>query len=388
MNERLIKLNQIGGKTKASRRDLSELMGNKKIKVLIIAPTLDTILGGQAVQASRLLQKLSEEPDFIVDIQSIAPKFLPSLQSVKYLRTIITSIKYWLDILFKIPRYDIIHIFSAAHLSFLLAPTPAVLVAKLFGKKTILNYRSGQIEEHYANWSQTLRPTLRLFDRIVAPSGYLVDIFEKFGFKARAIHNFLNIDRFHYRERKPLRPVFLSNRLLEELYNIPCILRAFAIIQKKYVDARLIVASFGDQREHLEMLARELNLKNVEFIGRVEQEKIPELYDSVDIYLNSPNTDNMPGSIIECYASGVPVVTTNAGGIPYILEHEKTGLMVEINDHEAMAQAAMRLLEDEELAARLVKNARQYCQAFTWKKSGKEWLKLYKELFSENVDTH
>lgn len=387
MNERVVNRNYLEEKTESgSRADLRELAGNRKMRVLIIAPTLDTMLGGQAVQASRLLEKLKEEPDLEVAVQSIAPKFLPRLQNIKYLRTLATSLKYWFDILFKIPRYDIIHIFSAAHFSFLLAPTPAVLLAKLFGKKTILNYRSGQLEEHYANWRKTLRPTLRLFDRIVAPSDYLVDIFDKFGFKAKAVHCFIDSERFPFRERKPLRPFFLSNRLLEELYNIPCILRSFAIIQEKYADARLIVAGEGDQRENLENLARELNLKNVEFIGRVEQEKMPELYDSIDIYLNSPNTDNMPGSIIECYASGVPVVTTNAGGIPYISEHEKTSLMIEINDHEAMARAAVRLLEDKALAERLVKNGREYCQTFTWKKVRREWLKIYCELFSEIID--
>ncbi|MDQ6785593.1 MAG: glycosyltransferase family 4 protein, partial [Acidobacteriota bacterium] len=118
----------------------------------------------------------------------------------------------------------------------------------------------------------------------------------------------------------------------------------------------------------------------------VEQEKMPALYDAVDVYLNSPNTDNMPGSIIECFAAGVPVVTTNAGGIPYILEHEKTGLMVEANDHKAMAREAMRLLEDAELAENIIGNARRVCEKFTWKAVRLEWTNLYSELAGENVD--
>lgn len=365
---------------------VKEVSTNKSIKVLIVAPTLDTTLGGQAVQAARLLEKLDEEPNLRVGIQSIGPKFLPKLQRIKFLRTFVTLVKFWFDILVKIPKYDIIHIFSAAHLSFLLTPTPAVLVAKLFGKKTILNYHSGQIRRHFANWETTLRPTLRLFDKIVVPSGYLVDMFGKYGFEARAIHNFVNVERFRFRERKRPRPIFLSNRLLEELYNIPCILRAFAIIQKKYPQAKLIVAGFGDRRESLENLAGRLKLENVEFVGKIEQELMPALYDEADIYLNSPNTDNMPVSIIESYASGIPIITTNAGGIPYILEHEKTGLIIGMNDHEAMAREAMRLLEDEELAARLTENAHQYCQKFTWEAARREWLDVYEELAREIVD--
>lgn len=356
----------------------------KPIKILIIAPTLDIFLGGQAVQAARLLEKLNQEPHLEADIQSIGPVFLPKLQKIKYLRTVLSSVKYLSDIITKIPRYDVIHICSAAHLSFVLTPTPAVIVAKLFSKKTILNYRSGQIKRHFTNWHRTLKPTLRLFDKIVVPSNYLVDMFAKYGFEAHSIYNFVDIDRFKFRKREKLRPVFFSNRLLEELYNIPCILRAFAIIQAKYADAKLIVAGFGDQRESLESYAKELKLKNVEFVGKVNQEKMAELYGEVDIYLNSPNTDNMPGSIIECYASGVPVVTTDAGGIPYILEHEKTGLMVKLNDHKGLAREAMRLLKDDALAQKIIANGRKAAAKFSWEKVRTEWLTVYENLAAKS----
>lgn len=357
-----------------------ELTAEKEIKILLIAPTLDIFLGGQAVQASRLLEKLNQEPNLRVDIQSIGPRFLPRLQKIKYLRTVLTFTKYLYDIFTRIPRYDIIHICSAAHFSFLLAPAPAVLVAKLFGKKTILNYRSGQFRQHYRNWHRTLKPTLKLFDKIITPSNYLVDVFREHGFEAESIYNFVNVEEFKFKKRETLHPIFLSNRLLEELYNIPCILRAFKIIQGKYPDARLIVASFGDQRENLENYAKELELENVEFTGKVSQNQMAQLYEKVDIYLNSPNTDNMPGSIIECYASGVPIVTTNAGGIPYIVENEKTGLIVEIKDHEALAKAAIRLLEDQELAQRLIIGGRKYVQRFTWEQVREKWLAVYRDL--------
>lgn len=352
----------------------------KPIKILIIAPTLDVFIGGQAVQAARLLEKLNQEPNIKADIQSISPVFFPKLQKIKYLRTFITGFKYLYDIITKIPRYDVIHILSAAHFSFVLRPTPAVLVAKVFGKKTILNYRAGQLKRHYANWHRTLKPTLKLFDKIIVPSNYLVELFAEYGFEAQSIYNFVNIENFKFRQRDQLRPIFFSNRSLEELYNIPCILRAFSIIQAKYTDAKLIVAGSGDQQEKLENYAKELQLKNVEFVGSVGQERMAEMYGEIDIYLNSPNTDNMPGSIIECYASGVPIITTDAGGIPYILEHAKTGLMVNINDHEALAKEAMRLLEDNALAQSIIKNGHDASRKFSWENVRTEWLSVYEKL--------
>ncbi len=356
---------------------------NKPVKILMVAPTLP-IIGGQTVQAGRLLDKFQNEPSLVVDLQPINPAFFPRLQKIKYLRTFLTSFKYIADLLLKVPRYDVIHIFSASYYSFVLATTPAVLCAKLFGKKTILNYRSGEATDHLKTWKKTAIPTIRLFDLIVAPSGYLVDVFAEHGLAAETIFNFVNRERFHFRERKPLRPVFLSNRNFDALYNISCTLRAFALIQKKFPEAELIVVGDGEQKNELHRLSEELNLKNVEFSGAVAPEKMPEIYDRADIYLNSPNIDNMPNSIIEAFSCGLPVISTNAGGIPYIVETGKTGLLVEINDHEALAQAAIKILEDDELAQNIINQAYQDCQKYTWASVRGQWLETYRELASKD----
>src|SRR5262249_41644029 len=212
------------------------------------------------------------------------------------------------------------------------------------------------------------------------PSGYLVDVFACFGLKARAIYNIVELDRFTYRERSPLKPVFLTSRLLEPLYNVGCVLRAFAIIQQRYPEASLTVAADGWMRGELEQLARDLELKATRFIGQTPFEQMPAMYDSADIYLTATNLDNMPSSITESMAAGLPVVTTNAGGIPYIVTHEETCLMVECNDHKALAAAALRLLEDNELAVRISQNARNAAQKFTWRSVRDQWLKLYHQV--------
>jgi glycosyltransferase involved in cell wall biosynthesis len=360
-----------------------------RLRVLIVAPSLD-ILGGQAIQAMRLQARLSEEPSLEVGIMPINPRLpglLGKLQKIKYVRTIVTSLRYWGMLLNRVRRYDIIHIFSASYWSFVLAPTPAILVAKLYGKRAVLNYRSGQAEKHLRLWPRTAPATIRLVDRLVVPSGYLVDVFARFNLRAESIFNFVDMSRFRFRHREPLKPVFLSNRNHERLYNVGCILRAFAIIQQRFTAARLIVAGDGSQRPSLEALAQSLGLRNVEFIGRVAPERMPELYDAADIYLNSPNIDNMPGSIIEAYASGLPVVTSDAGGIPYIVRDGETGLMVRCDDHEAMAARALSLLEDEAMALRLVVQARDECRKYEWQAVRNEWLKFYNSLAPEYAET-
>ncbi|HEX8736942.1 MAG TPA: glycosyltransferase family 4 protein [Pyrinomonadaceae bacterium] len=355
---------------------------SEKTRILIIAPALP-LVGGQAVQAQRLLENFRREPHLEVDLQPINPQVAPRLQKIPYVRTVVTTVKYLFDLFGKIPRADVVHIFSAAYYSFVLSVVPAILLAKLFGKKTIVNYRSGEAEIFFRGWGGHFLWAMRRADAVVSPSGYLVDVFAKFDVRGRSIFNIIDTDKFNFRERKALRPVFLSNRSLESLYNIECIFRAFKIISERFPDARLIVANDGIERENLKRTAREMKLNSIEFIGLVPQDKITELYDSADVYLNSPNFDCMPGSLIECFASGLPVVSTNAGGIPYIVADGETGLLVETNDHAALAAKAIYLLENAAAAERIIGNARKECEKYSWEAIRPQWLALYEKLAAE-----
>lgn len=364
--------------------------GEKPIRLLLVAPAL-RILGGQAVQANYLLEHLRREPGFEVSFVPHNPR-LPGpfrlLQSIRYVRTIVTSIVYCINLLIQIPRHDIVHTFSASYLSFLLAPTPAILIARFFGKKVILNYRSGEAEDHLRCWPRTTVPIMRLADELIVPSQYLIDVFGKFGLRATAVANIIDQSRFRFHERKPLLPIFFSNRNLYPLYNVACILRAFAKIQQRFPEAKLIIAGDGSQRPSLEALARELKLQNVEFRGRVAPNRMHELDNEAHIYLNSSNIDNMPGSILESFASGMPVVSTSAGGIKCIVTHEKTGLLVPKNDHNAMASWAIRLLESPEFASSIARNAYEECSAYTWEAVRPSWLAAYTRLAGREARTN
>ncbi|HET7288098.1 MAG TPA: glycosyltransferase, partial [Pyrinomonadaceae bacterium] len=216
-------------------------------RVLIVAASMD-IVGGQAVQAVRLIEHLKQEPSVKVDFLPVNPR-LPSvlrkLQSIKYVRTITTSILYWLKLLTTIPSFDVIHIFSASYFSFLLAPAPAIIVARMFGKRIVLNYHSGEAEDHLQRWPRTSIPLLKVADEIVVPSPFLVRVFAKFGLPATAIFNVIDFDQLSFRARGRLRPAFLSNRNFEAHYGVDVVLRAFAIIQQRFPDATLNVAGDG-----------------------------------------------------------------------------------------------------------------------------------------------
>lgn len=352
------------------------------VRVCLVGPSLD-ILGGQAVQLERLRRQLDSSPGIEVGFLAVNPRLpgpLRYLQRVKYVRTLVTSIAYFGSLLLRLPRYDVVHAFSASYWSYLLAPLPAMLAGRLFGKGVILNYHSGEAPDHLARWPFS-RWTMRLAHRIVVPSDYLVSVFRSHGLDAIAVANALDEASVPYRERLHCQPVFLSNRNLEPLYNVECVVRAFGHVQREVPGARLLVAGDGSQRRSLEALVASLGLRGVEFTGRIAPERMASLYDRADLYLNAPNIDNMPLSVIEAFAAGLPVATSNAGGIPFIVTHEETGLLVPVGDAEALAAAALRLVREPGLAVRLARNARTtFLSMYVWPAVRPAWEGVYRQV--------
>jgi len=140
----------------------------------------------------------------------------------------------------------------------------------------------------------------------------------------------------------------------------------------------LVVAGDGQQREMLHALARELGLNNVEFVGQVPPGRMASLYEDADVYLNAPLIDNMPNSVVESFAAGLPVVTSRAGGIPYIVRHEENGLLVDCDDHRELAAQALRLLANPDLALRLADGARgEVLAKYNWPAVHDQWRAVY-----------
>jgi glycosyltransferase involved in cell wall biosynthesis len=352
-----------------------------RLRVAVVAPSL-RILGGQAVQADRLLSAWDNDVDvdaWLVPVNPEPPGPFSRALDVKYLRTVVTQLTYWPTLVRELRRADVVHVFSAAYTSFLLAPLPAVLIGRLLGKPIVLNYRSGEAPDHLRR-SAIARVTLRAVDRNAVPSRFLQEVFGEFGIRAEVIPNIVDTERFAFRRRQPLGPRLLSTRNFEPLYNVACTLRAFAIVQQRHPEASLTLVGGGSQDVVLRAMARELGLRNVTFAGRVPPADIWRYYAEADIYVQTPDIDNMPTSVLEAYASGCPVVATAAGGVPAILTDEVHGLLAPCGDHEAVAHRVLRLLDVGALAERLVDSGRASCEACTWQSVRAQWLALYRDL--------
>jgi glycosyltransferase involved in cell wall biosynthesis len=344
------------------------------VRVCLVAPAYMT--GGQAVEAQTLLAGFRDSGDVHVELQPIDPRLPAWLARIRGVRTIARMPLYYAGLIRRVLRADIVHVFTAAFWPFMLTTTPAILIGRLFGRPVILNYRDGRAADHIRY--RAVRWILRRATVLVFPSGFLREIFRGFGLEGRVVHNVVDTERFRFRRRAPLRPVLLSVRLLEELYAVDNTILAFEKVRAVQPEARLIVVGDGDRRPALEALVAERGIAGVEFVGRVPHDAMAEWFDRGEVLVNSSTIDNMPHCLIEAFAAGMPVVTTGAGGIPFIVEHERNGLIVPIGDPDALAAGVLRVLGDGELADRLVAGGRADCAArYAWTAAREEWRQLY-----------
>ena len=353
----------------------------QRLKVAIVAPSLRYV-GGQAVQAELLLRLWRDDPDMEVSFIAVdppLPRGLAWAERIPGLRTILREPIYFRHLWRGLRDVDIAHIFSASYWSFLLAPAPAWLFARLRGKKALINYRSGEARDHLQRF-RSGRFVLSRVDEIVAPSGYLVDVFREFGLKATVVPNVVDLSQFHYRERDPLCPHLVCTRGFSAYYSVDVVVRAFAEVKKAYPEATLDLVGGGPLEADVRKLVSELKLADVNFAGVASRDEIGTCYDRADIFVNASWLDNMPVSIIEAFAAGTPVVTTSPESIPYLVEHERTGLLSAVGDATALAANVLRLLSDPALAARLAQNAYQESSKYTWDAVRGQWLKEYRGL--------
>jgi glycosyltransferase involved in cell wall biosynthesis len=345
--------------------------------VAVVAASLE-ILGGQGVQASSLTRALREEgcDARFLAINPAFPRGLRRLRELPYVRTILNQALY-LPGLARLASVDVAHVFSASYASFLLAPVPAMLVARLMNKRVVLHYHSGEAEDHLEHWGWLVHPWLGLADEIVVPSRYLKDAFARFGHETRVIPNVVDVSRFRYRARSPLRPRLLSTRNLERYYRVDTIIEAFARFQALDPSATLTIAGIGSEEVTLRALAASITRGGVQFVGRVEPERMPDLCSQADVFLNASEVDNQPVSILEAFASGLPVISTPAGDISSLVRADETGRLVPPADPAAMADAIAETLRRPDRALQMAERARAEVNRFTWAAVRDDWFSVY-----------
>jgi len=350
-------------------------------RVATVAASLRYV-GGQSVQADLLRRGWKGDKNVemqFIPIDPAFPRLLQWAERIPLLRTMIRQPIYLFKLWSGLKEADLAHIFSASYWSFLVAPAPACWVARRRGKKTLIHYHSGEARDHLQHFRSAL-PVLRKADRLIVPSEYLVEVFREFGLEAQAIPNIVDVSQFSFRLRRPLRPHLICTRGFHRYYCVDVVVHAFAEVQKVFPDAQLDLVGGGPLENEIRELVRNLGVSRVAFKGIAPREEIGRYYDRADIFLNASRLDNMPVSVLEAFASGMPVVTTDPEGMRYIVEHGRTGLLSPVGDAKTLAENVIRVLRDPELAERLALSALREMEHYSWPVVREQWLEVYRAM--------
>lgn len=264
-------------------------------------------------------------------------------------------------------KYDVFHIHTCSGLGFLSA-VMGITAGRLLKKRMVLTYHGGGGEDFFAKHTRFVRHYLLKTDVNIALSGHIGHAFDRFGIPYVIIPNIIEFDGSHFRKRETIKPRYISIRTLSPLYNIECIINAFKKVKEQLPEATLMIVGDGPSREALEKMADELKLEDVEFTGRVDNSLIYEYLNMADIMLSSPVIDNMPVSVLEGMNAGLLVISSNVGGIPYMIEDGVNGLLFESDNHQMLAGKMIEAVENGGKTEQMIRFANECVKNYSWEK--------------------
>lgn len=353
--------------------------------ILIVAPSPPPS-GGMALQA-RLLERLLREDGLAVSFLASnceLPRILRACHRVPGLRTLLRFQLMWMALWRHVKQVQVVHVFAASWLYFFAVVFPAIVIGRICGRKTVLNYRGGEAARFFERWGWLAKPVFRAADVITAPSEFLAEVIRRsFDVPVRIVPNILDVSAFCFRQRAGFRPTILVTRNLERMYNVESVLRAFGKVREWYPDASLWIAGSGSDEPRLRGLAAGWKLDNVRFLGHVAHSELPAIYRQCDILMNASRVDNFPAALVEGSAAGLVVVSTATGGIPFIYRNDDNALLVSPDDWQALAEAVDRIVQCPSLAQRLTKSACALVHQCAWENVRKELYAVYGFAFRE-----
>ncbi len=284
-------------------------------------------------------------------------------------------------------QYDVVCLQVYSGPSFVVEDGTSVL-AKALCKPVVMVLHGGAMPGYMKKYPRWSRAIFRRADAIVTPSMYLAEAISDLGFQAIVIPNIISIEEYPFTQRNSVRPKLLWMRTFYEYYNPQMAVRVLEDLLHDFPEAELTLAGQEKGTEgEVRRLVAELGLgERVHFPGFLDAEKKRGVFSQHDIFLNTTFIDNMPVCLLEAGAFGLPIVSTNVGGVPYMVKHEQSALLVEPGDVKAMAHAVRRLIRDPQLASTLSSNGRIMAEQSSPERVVPLWEELMRKFASSSVD--
>jgi len=280
-------------------------------------------------------------------------------------------------LLFLSRKFDIFHIHACSGWGGIFPFIIGTLVGRLRKKKIIVTYHGGGAYEFFSKYPKTIKFLFKYADEIVVLSPYLQNIFEKFNITTLVIPNIIEFINSQKDKITVIKPNFISTRALEPLYNIKCIIDGFNIVKKKLSSAKLLIVGDGSQREYLENYVKTQNLNDVIFTGRVKNKEINNYLAKADILISAPKVDNMPISLLEAFNSKLLVISSNIGGVPYMIDDQVNGLLYEYNNAKQLAERMIYSICNPENTINMIDTAYKNLSRYNWENNKDKIYALY-----------
>lgn len=218
---------------------------------------------------------------------------------------------------------------------------------------------------------------------VIAPSAYLAEAMRGIRKDILVIPNAIEIESYTYRERDRPAPRLIWLRAFHEIYNPGLAIRVLAKIATEFEDAQLVMVGADKDGSLAAVRAEAIRLgvfERVTFTGGIAKSEVPRFLEGADIFLNTTTIDNTPVSVLEAFATGLLVVSTSVGGIPYLIENNVDGILVRTGDADSMAHAIKRLLRESDFAGMISRNARRKAESFGWNSVLPQWERLFLQI--------
>jgi glycosyltransferase involved in cell wall biosynthesis len=243
-------------------------------------------------------------------------------------------------------------------------------VLRQLGKPMVLVLRGGNLPAFAQAHPSRVRRVLDRAEAVLVPSPYLEEAMRPFRRDLVVLPNPIDVDRYPWRVRDHATPRLIWLRAFHAIYNPSLAPRVVALLAQRFPDIALTMIGRDKQDGSLQetqRVAEELGVAGrMLYPGGVAKDDVGHWLDGADIFLNTTDIDNTPVSVLEALASGLCVVSTNVGGIPFLLRDGVDALLVPPASPEAMAAAVARILDDRVLAARLSRAGHATAGKYTW----------------------
>ena len=252
-------------------------------------------------------------------------------------------------------------------------------LARVFKKKYISILHGGNLPERLKKNTHLSNLIFKNSYKNIAPSNYLKSAFDAKNYKTDFIPNIVEIENYNFKKRVDLAPTIFWVRAFKEIYNPTMAIKVLHQLKQKYENAKLcMVGPFVDSSyEECIGLINSLKLNNsVEFTNVLLKEDWHKKSEDFDIFINTTNFDNTPVSVMEAMALGMPVVSTNVGGIPFLLKDKIDAILVPKEDAKKMTAAIISLLQS--LHPSISINARRKVEQFSWENNKQKWFEILK----------